>query len=309
MLTKRVIPCLDVRDGRVVKGVNFVGLRDAGDPIELAAAYDRSGADEVVFLDITATSDNRATTIDLAGRAARDLRIPYTVGGGFRDVKGMRAMVAAGADKVSVNSAAVRDPELITRAATAFGSQAVVVAIDAKRVGPEGFRGDGSDLGAFAIMEKLRYAEHQDAPDDQEDKADAPDDDPVVGNHFNGDLRGPDRWEVYLAGGRVPTGIDAVAWAEEAARRGAGEILLTSMDRDGTKEGFDLALTRAVARAVPIPVIASGGVGTLEHFAEGVIEGEADAVLAASVFHFGTYTIRQVKEYMASQGIPVRLDF
>ena len=296
MLTKRVIPCLDVRDGRVVKGVNFVGLRDAGDPIELAAAYDRSGADEVVFLDITATSDNRATTIDLAGRAARDLRIPYT-------------MVAAGADKVSVNSAAVRDPELITRAATAFGSQAVVVAIDAKRVGPEGFRGDGSDLGAAAIMEKLRYAEHQDAPDDQDDKAGAPDDDPVVGNHFNGDLRGPDRWEVYLAGGRVPTGIDAVAWAEEAARRGAGEILLTSMDRDGTKEGFDLALTRAVARGVPIPVIASGGVGTLEHFAEGVIEGEADAVLAASVFHFGTYTIRQVKEYMASQGIPVRLDF
>ena len=309
MLAKRVIPCMDVKDGRVVKGVNFVNLRDAGDPIELAAAYDRSGADEVVFLDITATSDNRATTIDLAGRAARDLRIPYTVGGGFRDVKGMRAMVAAGADKVSVNSAAVRDPELITRAATAFGSQAVVVAIDAKRVGPEGFRGNGSGLGAASIMEKLRYAEQQDASEGQDSKAAAPDDDPVAGNHFNGDLRGPDRWEVYLAGGRVPTGIDAVAWAEEAARRGAGEILLTSMDRDGTKEGFDLALTRAVARAVPIPVIASGGVGTLEHFAEGVIEGEADAVLAASVFHFGTYTIRQVKEYMASQGIPVRLDF
>ena len=257
MLTKRVIPCLDVRDGRVVKGVNFVSLRDAGDPIDLAAAYDREGADEVVFLDITATSDNRATTIDMAAQAAAELAIPYTVGGGFRDLTGMRAMVAAGADKVSINSAAVRDPGLITQAATAFGSQAVVVAIDAKRTG---------------------------AP-------------------------GADRWEVYLAGGRTPTGIDAVAWAEEAARRGAGEILLTSMDRDGTKEGFDLALTRAVARAVPIPVIASGGVGSLEHFAAGVLEGEADAVLAASVFHFGTYSIREVKEYMASQGIPVRLDF
>ena len=226
MLTKRVIPCLDVKDGRVVKGVNFVSLRDAGDPVELARAYDREGADEVVFLDITATSDNRATTIEMAAHAAEELAIPYTVGGGFRDLAGMRTMVAAGADKVSLNSAAVRD-----------------------------------------------------------------------------------KWEVFTAGGRNATGIDAVAWAEEAARRGAGEILLTSMDRDGTKAGFDLALTRAVARAVPIPVIASGGVGALEHFAEGVIEGEADAVLAASVFHFGTFSIRQVKEYMASQGIPVRLDF
>lgn len=255
MLTKRVIPCLDVKDGRVVKGVNFVDLRDAGDPVELASKYDHEGADEVVFLDITATSDDRATTIGLASRAAGELRIPYTVGGGFRDLDGIRTMIAAGADKISLNSAAVRDPELITRAAQAFGSQAVICAIDAKHVGPG------------------------------------------------------DKWEVYLAGGRIPTGIDAVGWAEEAARRGAGEILLTSMDRDGTKEGFDLALTRAVARAVPIPVIASGGVGTLEHFAEGIIEGEADAVLAASVFHFGTYTIRQVKEYMASQGISVRLDF
>ena len=255
MLTKRVIPCLDVKDGRVVKGVNFVDLRDAGDPVELAAAYDAEGADEVVFLDITATSDDRATTIDMAARAAGELAIPYTVGGGFRDLAGMRTMVAAGADKVSLNSAAIKNPELITQAAAAFGSQAVICAIDAKRVGTA------------------------------------------------------DKWEVYVAGGRKATGIDAVAWAEEAARRGAGEILLTSMDRDGTKEGFDLALTRSVARAVPIPVIASGGVGTLEHFAEGIIEGEADAVLAASVFHFGTYSIRQVKEYMASQGIPVRLDF
>ncbi len=255
MLTKRVIPCLDVKDGRVVKGVNFVDLRDAGDPVELASLYDREGADEVVFLDITATSDDRATTIDLASHAAEELRIPYTVGGGFKTVADARRMIAAGADKVSFNSAAVKDPTLLTQASIAFGSQAVICAIDAKRVG----------------------------------KA--------------------DKWEVYLAGGRIATGIDAVEWATEAARRGAGEILLTSMDRDGTKDGFDLALTRAVARAVPIPVIASGGVGELEHFAEGIIEGEADAVLAASVFHFGTYSIRQVKEYMAAQGIPVRLDF
>lgn len=254
MLTKRVIPCLDVKDGRVVKGVNFVSLVDAGDPVELAGIYDVEGADEVVFLDITATSDNRDTTIAMASEASRRLRIPYTVGGGFRDLAGMRSMVAAGADKVSINSAAVKDPNLLTVAARAFGSQAVVCAIDAKQTGPNS-------------------------------------------------------WEVYTAGGRTPTGINAVAWAEEAARRGAGEILLTSMDRDGTKEGFDIPLTRAVARAVPIPVIASGGVGTLEHFAEGIIDGEADAVLAASVFHFGTYSIRQVKEYMASQGIPVRLDF
>ena len=255
MLCKRVIPCLDVKDGRVVKGVNFVDLRDAGDPVELASFYDRAGADEVIFLDITATSDDRATTVDLASRAAEQLRIPYTVGGGFRSVADARAMIAAGADKVSFNSAAVKSPELLTQAASAFGSQAVICAIDAKHVGPG------------------------------------------------------DKWEVYLAGGRVSTGIDAVEWATEAARCGAGEILLTSMDRDGTKDGFDLALTRAVARAVSIPVIASGGVGTLEHFAEGIIEGEADAVLAASVFHYGTFTVRQVKEYLAGQGIPVRLDF
>ena len=255
MLCKRVIPCLDVKDGRVVKGVNFVDLRDAGDPVELASVYDRSGADEDIFLDITATSDDRATTVDLASRAAEQLRIPYTVGGGFRSVEDARSMIAAGADKVSFNSAAVKNPELLTQASRAFGSQAVICAIDAKRVGSA------------------------------------------------------DKWEVYLAGGRVATGIDAVEWAQEAAKRGAGEILLTSMDRDGTKDGFDLALTRTVARAVSIPVIASGGVGTLEHFAEGIIEGEADAVLAASVFHFGTFTVRQVKEYLAGQGIPVRLDF
>ena len=254
MLTKRVIPCLDVTDGRVVKGVNFVNLRDAGDPIELAQRYDEQKADEVIFLDITATSDDRATTIELASRASEELHLPYTVGGGFRNVADIRRMIAAGADKVSINSAAVKDPSLITTAAQAFGTQAIIVAIDAKQ---------------------------------------------RVGN--------PNKWEVYLAGGRTPTGIDAVEWAAEAARRGAGEILLTSMDRDGTRDGFDCALTRAVARAVDIPVIASGGVGKLEHFAQGILEGEADAVLAASVFHFGELTIRQVKEYMQAQGIPVRL--
>ena len=254
MLTKRVIPCMDVNNGRVVKGVNFVDLRDAGDPVEMAEFYDGQGADEVIFLDITATSDDRATTVELASRAANELAIPYTVGGGFRDVAGMRRMVAAGADKVSVNSAAVKDPELITRAALAFGSLAVICAIDAKRVG------------------------------------------------YN-------KWEVYVAGGRKATGIDAVEWAQEAARRGAGEILLTSMDCDGCQDGFDIPLTRTVARAVPIPVIASGGAGTLDHFAEGIIDGEADAVLAASVFHFGTFTVREVKEHMAKAGIPVRLDF
>ena len=254
MLTKRVIPCMDVKDGRVVKGVNFVNLRDAGDPIELAQRYDEQKADEVIFLDITATSDDRATTIDLASRASEQLHLPYCVGGGFRTVADMRTMIAAGADKVSVNSAAIANPELLTLAAAAFGTQAVICAIDAKS---------------------------------------------VAGN--------PNKWEVYVAGGRKATGIDAVEWAVEAARRGAGEILLTSMDRDGSRDGFDCHLTRTIARAVDIPVIASGGVGSIEHFAEGIIDGEADAVLAASVFHFGELTVREVKEYMRAQGIPVRL--
>ena len=254
MLAKRVIPCMDVKDGRVVKGVNFVNLRDAGDPIELAQRYDAERADEVIFLDITATSDDRATTVELASHASEQLHLPYCVGGGFRSVADIRRMIAAGADKVSVNSAAVANPQLISDAAYAFGTQAILCAIDAKHVAGAG-----------------------------------------------------DKWEVYVHGGRKATGIDAVAWAQEAARRGAGEILLTSMDRDGSREGFDCALTRAVARAVDIPVIASGGVGKLEHFAEGILEGEADAVLAASVFHFGEFTIRQVKEHMANCGIPVRL--
>lgn len=254
MLAKRVIPCMDVKDGRVVKGVSFVNLRDAGDPIELARRYDEQGADEVVFLDITATSDKRATTVELASRASEQLHLPYCVGGGFRSVADIRRMIAAGADKVSVNSAAVASPALITQAAAAFGTQAILCAVDAKR------RADN-----------------------------------------------PNKWEVYVHGGRSATGIDAVEWAREAARRGAGEILLTSMDRDGSRDGFDCALTRAVSRAVEVPVIASGGVGALEHFAEGILEGEADAVLAASVFHFGEFSIRQVKEYLAAQGILVRL--
>ncbi|MDR0311117.1 MAG: imidazole glycerol phosphate synthase subunit HisF [Acidobacteriota bacterium] len=255
MSIKRVIPCLDVKDGRVVKGVKFVNLRDAGDPVELAAAYDAAGADEVVFLDINATHEGRQTTIEMAARAGKEVRIPFAVGGGFRSVEDIRAMIEAGANKVSVNSAAVRDPGLLTAASAEFGSGAIVCAIDARQL-------PGAD----------------------------------------------DKWTVYLNGGRLDTGIDVVEWAIEAGRRGAGEILLTSMDRDGSKDGYDIALTRKVARAVNIPVIASGGVGTLEHFAEGILEGEADAVLAASVFHFGEFSIRQVKEYMASQGIPVRLE-
>jgi len=251
---KRVIPCLDVHEGRVVKGVNFVNLRDAGDPVELAAVYDREGADELVFLDITATHEDRPYMIEVAARAAEEVFIPYTVGGGMRTAADIRAMLAAGCDKVSVNSAAVADPSLITQMARIYGSQCIVVAIDARRV-----KGRG------------------------------------------------DAWEVYVAGGRTPTGMEAVMWAEEAARRGAGEILLTSMDRDGTKDGFDLPLTHAITRTVNIPVIASGGAGELEHFAEVVIEADADAVLAASVFHFGEFSIRQVKESMASHGIPVRL--
>ena len=254
MLAKRIIPCLDVRDGRVVKGVNFVNIRDAGDPVELARFYSDQGADEIVFLDITATSDGRATVADVVERTAEQVFVPLTVGGGIRTLEDFRQLLRAGADKISVNSAAVKDPGLISRAAERFGSQCVVLAIDARR------RPEGS-------------------------------------------------YEVVVAGGRTPTGLDAVEWARRGEALGAGEILLTSMDADGTKAGFDLALTRAVARAVPVPVIASGGVGELEHFAQGIIEGEADAVLAASVFHFGTFSIRQVKEYMAAQGIPVRLDF
>ena len=252
MRAARVIPCLDVTNGRVVKGVNFVDLRDAGDPVELAARYDLAGADELVFLDITASSDGRATMVDVVERTADQVFIPFTVGGGIRAVTDARTMLRAGADKVSVNTAAVQRPELIREIAAEFGAQCCVCAIDAKR------NADGSG------------------------------------------------YEVYLHGGRTPTGIDAVRWAVEATRLGAGEILLTSMDRDGTKEGFDLGLTRAVSDAVGVPVIASGGVGTLEHLVDGVVEGGATGVLAASIFHFGEHTIAEAKAVMAAAGVTVR---
>jgi cyclase len=252
MKVARVVPCLDVTNGRVVKGVNFVGLRDAGDPVELAARYDEQGADELVFLDITASSDQRDTMVDVVRRTAEQVFIPFTVGGGIRSAADAKRMLHAGADKVSVNTAAVQRPELIDEIATIFGAQCVVCAIDAKA-----------------------------KPD---------------GNGF----------EVYLHGGRTPTGLDAIAWAVDAARRGAGEILLTSMDRDGTRDGYDLALTRAVADAVSIPVVASGGVGTLQHLVDGVVHGGADAVLAASIFHFGEHTIGDAKAALRSAGIVVR---
>jgi cyclase len=259
MRVARVVPCLDVTDGRVVKGTNFVDLRDAGDPVELAARYDAEGADELVFLDITASSDARDTTIDMVYRVAEQVFIPFTVGGGIRSLEDARRMLRAGADKVSVNTAAVQRPELISEIAVEFGSQCVVCAIDAKRRGPSG--ADGFPDAGF---------------------------------------------EVYLHGGRTPTGIDALAWAAEAAERGVGEILLTSMDRDGTREGFDLELTRAVSDAVGVPVVASGGVGTLQHLVDGVVLGGADAVLAASIFHFREHTVAEAKALMAAAGVPVR---
>jgi cyclase len=251
MLAKRIIPCLDVKEGRVVKGVNFVNLVDAGDPVENAKVYDEQGADELVFLDITASYEKRKIMIDVVRRTAEQVFMPLTVGGGIRTVEDIRELLNAGADKVSINTAAVKNPELITEGAKLFGSQCIVVAIDAKRVG--------------------------------------------------------DRWEVFIHGGRTPTGIDAVEWAKEVVDRGAGEILLTSMDRDGTKEGYDIELTRAIAEAVSVPVIASGGAGKKEHFYEGLVEGKADAVLAASVFHFREISIPELKTYLKEKGVPVRL--
>ena len=252
MLTKRIIPCLDVRAGRVVKGTNFIGLRDAGDPVELASLYDREGADELVFLDITASVEKRKSMLDVIDRTASRVFMPLTVGGGISSVEDMRDCLHAGADKTSLNTAAVQDPTLLSQGAELFGSQCVVLALDAKRCGA-------------------------------------------------------DKWEVYVHGGRTPTGLDAVAWAKKAVSLGAGEILLTSMDADGTKNGYDIALTWAVAEAVPVPVIASGGAGTLEHFYEVLTQGKADAVLAASVFHYKEFTIRQVKEYLRGRGVEVRL--
>jgi cyclase len=255
-LAKRIIPCLDVDNGRVVKGVQFVDIRDAGDPVEVAKRYDQQGADEITFLDITASSDDRETMVHVVEQVAGEVFIPLTVGGGIRTVEDIRRMLNAGADKVAINTAAVHNPEFVREAAEKFGSQCIVVAIDAKCVSAEGE---------------------------------------------------PKRWEIFTHGGRKATGIDAVEWAKKMVDYGAGEILLTSMDRDGTKIGFDLELTRAISDAVSVPVIASGGVGTLDHLAEGVTEGGADAVLAASIFHFGEYTIEEAKRAMAAKGVEVRL--
>ncbi len=275
---KRVIPCLDVDAGRVVKGTNFVDIRDAGDPVELAARYDAEGADELVFRDITATSDKRDTVVELARRVADECFIPFTIGGGIRSVHDAQAVLDAGADKVSINSAAVARPELISELGDVFGAQCVVLAIDAKARPDVGFR--RAVIGSSAVV--------------TED-----------GEAGSADLPATSRWEVFVAGGRIATGLDVVAWAREGVRRGAGEILLTSMDRDGTNDGYDLELTRAVAEAVGVPVIASGGAGTLEHLAAALDAG-ADAALAASIFHYGTYRIREAKEHLAGAGIAVR---
>ena len=252
MYTKRIIPCLDVKEGRVVKGTNFVGLRDAGDPVELAAKYDLEGADELVFLDITASVEERATMREVVDKTASEVFMPLTVGGGIRTVEDVRKMLQAGADKVSFNTAAIKNPSILRECAALFGRQCTVLAVDAKRVGDN-------------------------------------------------------KWEVYINGGRTPTGLDVLEWVREATALGAGEILLTSMDADGTKDGYDIALTRAVSEAVSVPVIASGGAGKLEHFYEVLTEGKADAVLAASVFHYGQFRVREVKEYLRERGVEVRL--
>jgi cyclase len=252
VLTKRIIPCFDVKNGRVVKGVSFVELRDAGDPVELARAYDAAGADELVFLDITASSDDRTTVYEMVERTAAEVFIPFTVGGGVRSDQDVRVLLELGAEKVSINSAAVQDPELIARSADRFGAQCIVVAIDAKQAGPG-------------------------------------------------------RWEVYTHGGRVATGLDAVEWARKAVELGAGELLVTSMDQDGHQRGYDLAQLRAISEAVTVPVVASGGAGSPEHLYDALNEGKADAVLAASIFHFGQYTIAEVKQYLAQRGLPMRL--
>jgi cyclase len=286
MLAKRIIPCLDVKDGRVVKGVSFVNLRDAGDPVENAIYYDEQGADELVFLDITASHEKRKIILDVVERTASDVFMPLTVGGGIKSLDDIRDLLNAGCDKVSINTTAVNDPEFIKRAAERFGSQCIVIAIDAKRVHGSRFEiRDPEEIPEWLRSSKeLEYLLLQPSA-----------------------LSIKPLWEVYTHGGRRPKGIDAVEWAKYMKELGAGEILLTSMDRDGTKDGYDLDLTKAVSEAVTIPVIASGGAGNLEHLYEGIAIGKADAVLAASIFHYREYTIREAKEYLKSRGVPVRL--
>ena len=279
MLTKRIIPCLDVTEGRVVKGTRFVNLRDAGDPVEVAAVYDREGADELVFLDITASHERRRIMIDVVARTADQVFMPLTVGGGIRRLEDIRDLLKAGADKVSLNTAAVQEPSLVQRAAERFGSQCIVLAIDAKR-------------RAESLEPRAEKVEPEAATDWSRHS--------IRGSRLSS-------WEVYVHGGRTPTGKDAVAWAVEGEKLGAGEILLTSMDRDGTKDGYDLELTRAIAEGVGIPVIASGGAGTLEHLHQGLVAGKADAVLAASIFHYREFTIPEAKRYLAMRGVPIRL--
>ena len=277
MLTQRIIPCLDVKDGRVVKGVKFLNLRDAGDPVDVAEIYDREGADEITFLDITASHENRNIIIDVVYRTAERVFMPLTVGGGIRTLDDIRNLLKAGADKVSVNTAAVKDPEFVKRASERFGSQCIVVAIDAKKIQKTGDR-----------RQKAEKKEN-----------------------LNSELRTPNsellRWEVFTHGGRNPTGLDAVEWSQRMEEYGAGEILLTSMDRDGTKEGYDIELTKNISETVGIPVIASGGAGNLQHLYEGFMEGKADAVLAASIFHYREYTIKEAKEFLRGKGVNVRL--
>ncbi len=286
MLAKRIIPCLDVKDGRVVKGVNFASLRDAGDPVEHARAYDAAGADELVFLDITASYERRDILLDIVRAVADQVFIPFAVGGGVRTVDDFRGILLAGADKVAVNTAAVENPSLITEAAEKFGSQCVVVAIDAKLKVTPALAGGARESEKSKVEDRNSQHLHR-----------------TQGQVF---AIPNARWQVYTHGGRTPSGRDAVEWAREAEARGAGEILLTSMDRDGTRDGYDIELTRTVADAVSIPVIASGGAGRIEHFADAIIDGHASAVLAASLFHFGELTIAQVKEYLAAQGVAVR---